>query len=449
MSLGEKLYFWQQLTRSFDAIGGILPTSAGAARCLLAEVARRRGPRRILEVGAGTGAITRQLLKILRPEDQVVLCEMHPPFVDYLRRLLETDPLFRARSSQITLEPRSVLDLPQDLRFDFIVSSIPFTRCPPALIVEIFERYRVLLRPGGVLSYLEYAFLRDLWRRFAPRHQKRERWEVDRALMRYLRLYQFRRDTVLANLPPVWVRHLRFTEASPAEALTVEPLEHHRLGVGPLGVVDDALAPVAGLSGLGWLLRRTPFWPAPLLAAGLVAWFLRDPERSLWPDPDRVYSACDGTVLAVEQVEDLAAGEGLWVRISAFLSVTDAHVNRAPVAGRVVRVLRRPGGHLQAFRPEAADNACTYLVLEGVNGPCVVVQRAGMVARRIVTWPRPGELLAQGERFGLIRFGSRTDVYLPADRVEVLVRPGQRVYAGRTVLARYRRTESSTGGTNR
>jgi phosphatidylserine decarboxylase len=181
-------------------------------------------------------------------------------------------------------------------------------------------------------------------------------------------------------------------------------------------------------------------WPllAVLVAllAVAVAAFFRDPERAVPRDPALALAPADGRVLAIERLADDRFGPGEWLRVAIFLSVLDVHVNRSPVAGRVVRQFDQAGGYGHAGREGAAGNASRYTVIEGVHGPAVVAQRVGAVARRIVTWVRPGELLAQGDRYGLIRFGSRTDLYLPAARWTALVAPGDTVRGGLTALAR-------------
>jgi phosphatidylserine decarboxylase len=141
-------------------------------------------------------------------------------------------------------------------------------------------------------------------------------------------------------------------------------------------------------------------------------------------------------VLSVERMRDARFGEEEWLRIAVFLSLADVHINRSPVAGKVVRMIHEAGGFAAADSADAEHNNALYTVIEGVHGRCVVAQRSGLVARRIVAWARPGELLAQGDRYGLIRFGSRTDVYLPAEHFAACVSAGDMVRGGETVIAR-------------
>jgi len=176
--------------------------------------------------------------------------------------------------------------------------------------------------------------------------------------------------------------------------------------------------------------------------AGLTVWcyyFFRDPERV---PPERrglIVSPADGIVSLIEPAvppAELGLPEEPLTRVSVFMNVFDCHVNRAPVAGRVLKVAYRPGKFLNASLDKAsADNERTGIVIGMEDGRALpVVQIAGLVARRIVCFTGEGQHLARGARFGLIRFGSRVDVYLPAGVVP-LVRVGQTMIAGETVIA--------------
>jgi phosphatidylserine decarboxylase len=203
-----------------------------------------------------------------------------------------------------------------------------------------------------------------------------------------------------------------------------------RLPVAPEGwpfiAVPAALA--AGLLLIGQRRLALPFAGAALAAAG----FFRDPERQVPALPHAVLAPADGWVREV--VEDTDEWVGPAVRASIFLSPLDVHVNRAPVAGVVVNTVYRPGRFLAAWRPEAGRvNERCALHLQGENARVTVIQIAGVAARRIVCRVGPGDKLAAGERFGMIRFGSRTDCLMPRG-TEVQVRSGQHVTAGVTVL---------------
>ncbi|HZY58052.1 MAG TPA: phosphatidylserine decarboxylase, partial [Rubrobacteraceae bacterium] len=176
--------------------------------------------------------------------------------------------------------------------------------------------------------------------------------------------------------------------------------------------------------------------------AGAVLLFFRDPERPLDPDPDIVYAAADGVVTDVEDAHEpwIPGGEAL--RISTFLSIHNVHVNRSPVEGSITKMEEVAGKFVPAFLGGSKDeNHQNRIAIDGPKGRAVVVQIAGMVARKISRWVEIGERVATGQRIGLIHFGSRTDVLLPTGSADPLVRPGDRVRAGVTPLARYRKEE--------
>jgi phosphatidylserine decarboxylase len=188
------------------------------------------------------------------------------------------------------------------------------------------------------------------------------------------------------------------------------------------------LAVAVALAWAGWWKTAA----VPLAVAAFMAFFFRDPERTPPAVSGAIVSPADGRVTVVgEEAADPFVGPAREVTI--FLSPLDVHVNRSTIAGRVVSVERRQGGFHAAYRPEAAGNEQTIIALEGPVGRVVMRQVVGALARRIVCRVKPGDALAAGERFGMIKFGSRMDVVMPA-RARVLVRVGDRVRAGETVL---------------
>ena len=194
----------------------------------------------------------------------------------------------------------------------------------------------------------------------------------------------------------------------------------------PFVGVPAAVAAVLALAG-----RRR--WALPFaVAAAASAAFFRDPERFAPTTPNVVLAPADGRVMGVEESADPFVGPA--VRVSIFLSPLDVHVNRAPIAGLVVDAQYTPGRFLAAYDPDAGElNERCALRLQGEGARVTVVQIAGVVARRIVCRVGPGDKLAAGERFGMIRFGSRTDCYMPRG-TEPRVSPGDRVRAGETVI---------------
>jgi phosphatidylserine decarboxylase len=178
--------------------------------------------------------------------------------------------------------------------------------------------------------------------------------------------------------------------------------------------------------------RRAGWMGASAALASLA--FFRDPERVLDPEPNTVYATADGVIVGVEEASDPWLPEQA-LRISTFLSLHDVHVIRSPVAGNITLAEEVKGGFAPAFLGRAGSNLRKRLAIDGPAGRVVVVQIAGMVARRITSWTGLGSRVATGQRVGLIHFGSRTEVLLPADRFEARVRAGERVKAGVTPIA--------------
>lgn len=181
------------------------------------------------------------------------------------------------------------------------------------------------------------------------------------------------------------------------------------------------------------------FWIGLILTAWCT-YFFRDPQRVTPLDDRMVISPADGVVSAVQLAvppKELGLGTDEMTRISVFMNVFSCHVNRSPVRGTVKRIEYRPGKFLNAELDKAsAENERNGLVIDSPNGIIGVVQIAGLVARRIVCWTEAGGTLGAGERFGLIRFGSRLDVYVPADATP-RVAAGQTAVAGETIIAEF------------
>ena len=166
-----------------------------------------------------------------------------------------------------------------------------------------------------------------------------------------------------------------------------------------------------------------------------VALFFRDPDRAVPPAPELVLAPADGKVMYAGPAKVAEAPSGAWLQVTVFLSLLDVHINRTPVAGRVVTVNHVPGSFLAAFREEAHRNEHSEIWLDHAGVPIVFRQVVGVLARRVVTRLTPGQSLAPGERIGLMKFGSRMDVFVPTSAT-LAVSEGDRVVAGQTVIAR-------------
>lgn len=174
----------------------------------------------------------------------------------------------------------------------------------------------------------------------------------------------------------------------------------------------------------------------PFILTLFMLYFFRDPERTVPADEACYISPADGRVLQAHTVTENVYLKGKAIEVSIFMSPLDVHVNRAPCDGRVEAVVHTPGKFLSAFKPEASSmNENIAMLLETVNGKVLVRQVAGAVARRAVCRVKPGDELKKGERYGVIKFSSRVDIFFPVD-TSICVKPGDRVKAGETIIGR-------------
>ncbi|QDU79627.1 phosphatidylserine decarboxylase [Polystyrenella longa] len=197
-------------------------------------------------------------------------------------------------------------------------------------------------------------------------------------------------------------------------------------------------APINVWSVLGWMVVA-----AGLIKGILIVWFFRDPERNVPTDPGLVISPADGKVVLIEEIEHDEHIGGPAVLIGVFLSIFNVHMNRSPIEARVIGLKYRPGKYLNAIRPESArENEQLAVKIQEISAPhrCMVVRQiTGAIARRIVCWVKPGDLLNRGERFGMIKLGSRTELVLPREEgMEIVTKLGENIKAGKSILIRYK-----------
>ncbi len=383
-----------------------------AARTLVSELARINAAKTALLVGAAPeSAVLAAAIDALLPGDTLIVVPAERVAASALRehvtaqgrwvadRVRVVDSLAEAEPAAVVVAGEALIGTADEARGT----------------VETLTKY---LNDGGVLSVAT-----------AVGRTAGAAAELDRQGA----LHGVGNDLVLRNSPPVRVYRLRFTPADSAAAEQLAPAFRpssvpvtRGMHIDSNGVAAAGIA--VGLAALARLTRpKSKLWLLPALAAAPVAAFFRDPERDVPEDPSAVVAAADGRVLSVQRLHDERFGDGEFLRVAVFLSVLDVHVNRAPVAGKVVDYFVADGGFVNAMKPDAEHNVAAYTVLDTTHGTVVVAQRTGLIARRIVQRAPVGSLLARGERFGLIRFGSRTDVYLPADAAEPLVGAGDSV----------------------
>lgn len=224
----EYRVFFREFRRNFYSTGAISPSSGFLARALARYVRRPLtnghtspgGGRRILEVGPGTGAVTRHILASMQPGDTLDLVELNDAFVELLRDRLANDPTFQPYADRVRVLHQKVEDMPADAQYDLVISGLPLNNFPVAAVEAILATLRRLVKPGGILSYFEYVAVRRI-KACVCRKAERERLRgVGRVTGEAIRQFEIRRDCVVFNVPPAWVHHLQFGEpgTQPSEA---------------------------------------------------------------------------------------------------------------------------------------------------------------------------------------------------------------------------------------
>jgi len=209
--LTECREFYCEFRRQYRNTGSILPSSRSLARALVSQIRGAPGPRRVLEVGPGTGAVTAEIVRLLHTGDQLDIVEINEHFVNVLRRRFAEEPLLKHHREQVRLIHAPLQEMAGDGIYDFMVSGLPLNNFPLALVRDIFHAYRRLLKPGGVLSYFEYIAIRQLKARFVSRREQRRLHVLGRVFDRTIRRYQISEQQVYLNVPPAVARHLRFS----------------------------------------------------------------------------------------------------------------------------------------------------------------------------------------------------------------------------------------------
>ncbi|MBU2668735.1 phosphatidylserine decarboxylase family protein [Actinoplanes bogorensis] len=403
----------------------IVGVGVTAARALTAEFARHNAATSAIVAGADHASpVVASAVEALLPGDRLTLVAGERSTADLLRDHID------GLGSWIADRVNVVETLDEAGQADVVIVGEPLTGTADD-VRQMLDTLGKHLTDGGVVTLAVPA---------TPGRTGGAAAEM----FRQESLFGVGSDLVVRNQPPLRVHKLRFTPADTRVAATLAPA--YRPSSVPVTQsmhLDSNGVAAAGITlGLAVAARiarpKSKLWMLPALLAAPVAAFFRDPERALPDDPSAVVAASDGRVLSVERMTDERFGPGEFLRIAVFLSVLDVHVNRVPVAGRVTDYFVEDGGYANAMTAAAEHNVAAYTVLDTDHGTVAVVQRTGLIARRIVQRVPVGTLVARGERMGLIRFGSRTDVYLPADRVEPLVSVNDKVAGGSSVIARWR-----------
>jgi phosphatidylethanolamine/phosphatidyl-N-methylethanolamine N-methyltransferase len=202
--------FFREFLRNFHTTGAVLPSGRFLSMALTRYLREPAGPRRVLEVGPGTGAVTQRIVASLGAEDRLDLVELNEAFVHRLRERFAHEPRFRAVADRATIHHMAVEELPQDAPYDLIISGLPLNNFSVALVTQILNTLSRLLKPGGILSFFEYIAVRRA-RALVSNQAERERLRgIGEAIGRVLHGSEIRRDWIWPNVPPAWVHHVRF-----------------------------------------------------------------------------------------------------------------------------------------------------------------------------------------------------------------------------------------------
>jgi phosphatidylethanolamine/phosphatidyl-N-methylethanolamine N-methyltransferase len=210
--------FFRECRQHFHTTGAILPSSRFLARALVRPLHGPRPAWRILEVGPGTGSVTREIARRMTPADRLDAVEINARFAELVERRVRQERAFARCRDRIEIITAAVQDLLGTGMYDLIVSGLPLNNLSPHEVREIFATYNRLLKPGGTLTFYEYTLVRQLKSPFVDRRERRRLFRVGRVMRGYIRDYQIRRERIFINVPPATVRYLRFEPITPRPA---------------------------------------------------------------------------------------------------------------------------------------------------------------------------------------------------------------------------------------
>ncbi len=208
--LTECREFYRQFRTQYQNTGSILPSSRALARALTRPMRSLQGPRRILEIGPGTGAVTAEIVKQLRPGDAFDIVEINADFVAYLNQRFEHEPDFQKRREQSRILHSPLQEVPGQAVYDVMISGLPLNNFSLALVEDIYASYQRLLKPSGTLSCFEYVWIRQMKSPFVGSTERDRLRQITSYLEEKIRQFQFDEELVFLNVPPAVARHLRF-----------------------------------------------------------------------------------------------------------------------------------------------------------------------------------------------------------------------------------------------
>lgn len=209
----EPITFLRESRKDLASVGAICPSSSFLAKKMVVQLQDRPDrPIRVLEAGAGTGAITHHLIKWLRPKDRLDVYEINPSFAQHLKMEFQKPQHPPETFPSIHVFEDSILNIQPQPRFDYIISGLPFNSFDEDFVASVLDRFCKILRPGGSLSFFEYLLIRELTTPFGSKEYKRRTQAVEKVLDTYVQRYQFKKETIFLNIPPAVIRYLRLPQ---------------------------------------------------------------------------------------------------------------------------------------------------------------------------------------------------------------------------------------------
>jgi phospholipid N-methyltransferase len=202
--------FFGQFRRQYHTTGSVLPSSRALGRALTRPMRQATAPRRILEVGPGTGAVTAEIVRVLKPGDRLDIVEINAQFVSVVKQRFDEDPLFQRHRDQARLLHMPLQEVPGECVYDFMISGLPLNNFALALVNDIFQSYQRLLKPAGTLSYFEYIAIRALKMPLVSAPERERLQSLEEFLSERIDHSQIGEDAVWWNVPPAVARHFRF-----------------------------------------------------------------------------------------------------------------------------------------------------------------------------------------------------------------------------------------------
>ncbi len=209
-TLRERAEFFRQFRRQFETTGSIAPSSRFLARAMTRYLRQRaEQPVRVLEIGPGTGAVTDEIVRHLRPGDSFDLVELNDAFVSILNGRFESETRWRAAASMSHVHQMPLQQFQPEEPYDFVISGLPFANFPADLVESLAEHYLKLVKPGGVISYFEYMYVRPVRKSVSWGRERERMARIHQIMEGYISSHRIKRDNIWINVPPAWVQHLQ------------------------------------------------------------------------------------------------------------------------------------------------------------------------------------------------------------------------------------------------